>query len=296
MFCLVSLLFVAAEWVWYQMFSSDWIAAYIFNSDNKAPVLHLFTGFPVQTAAIDKRARSVMPISLTFRISSFDPSSGLMQGQVQLLLGHQWFDQNSRVPNVVYVNGSPANIIRHSRTCKDCSQYATGSVRYQEVVLGTSAAFPSDKYLISGSFRLGNGGDKPISKAMRTVLEIGPGLHGYEIEALRMGKDTSHVAVLLSRPESEVIWYYAIALAPVLLIFVLLWQLVTGTRITLEAGIGILAILSLRQVLVPSNISGITRIDILLGLEVVMMIVLVAIGGFRQNVATRSRDARLEVG
>ena len=290
MLSLAFFLFAVAEIVWFQMFSSDWIEAYVFNNST-APRVHIFTGYPIETAK-DEHGRLDLPISLTLKIDSFDPSSGLMHGQVQLLLGRQWFNENLRVPKVIYVNGSSAKVIRHLRACANCSQYATSSVPYQEVAFGTSAAFPSDMYYFGGNFRLGTGEVKPIHEAMRTSLMIGPSLKGYLIQTLRTGTDTTRISVLLSRPRSEVIWYYVIALAPVMLIIVLLWQLATGIRITLEAGIGIIAILSLRQVLVPSDINGITRIDILLGLEVVMMIVLVSIGALRHHVSTESGHVR----
>ena len=154
------------------------------------------------------------------------------------------------------------------------------TVKDQEVVTGTAEAFPSDSYQIGVGAELSiltHESQEVLPNASLSIV-VGPRVNSYVITALRPA-DTDEVSLLISRQTRVVVWYYAIALAPAVLILALLWQLIRHERpITLEAGIGIIAILPLRQVIVPPNINGITRIDILLGLEVIAMILLVAFG------------------
>lgn len=103
------------------------------------------------------------------------------------------------------------------------------------------------------------------------------------MQALRTG-NLFGINILISRNIRTTVWCYLIALSPAILIFVLLFQLAVGAaQVTLEAGVGIIAILPLRQVLVPSDVGGITRIDLILGMELVAMLVLVAISVTRQR-------------
>jgi hypothetical protein len=89
--------------------------------------------------------------------------------------------------------------------------------------------------------------------------------------------------ITVRRP-GRLIWYsYELALIPLALIAVLGYQLYRRWRrgnpaptheITFEVAAILLALLPLRQVLVPSDVVGLTIIDTILGLEIALLIVI----------------------
>jgi len=95
----------------------------------------------------------------------------------------------------------------------------------------------------------------------------------------------------MRRPLGFLLFTYSIALAPALLGIAFLvrirnssgqWRSETSS---LELGAALIALLTLRQVLVPTDIPGITRLDKFLGLEIVALVTITAI------MATRIRQS-----
>ena len=83
----------------------------------------------------------------------------------------------------------------------------------------------------------------------------------------------------LSRPTHLRLFVYAVAVAPLLLGIAAGFSWLRDRRSTgapIELAAALLALLPLRQVLVPGDITGITRLDHLLGIEVVIIAVGVA--------------------
>lgn len=286
---------------WFLMTSSSESPATVFNSStlgfnfypnrpNYTRVLSIQpNGIPVDASAIYNDG---LPIYLTFEIDTFDPSSGTTEGRINATLGPEWFYQQPisghapSVPELVYVNGIPIRMARSAERCDVCPPIASGSVAYSMQAVGSSAAFPSDSYAIDQAVTVDDQQSGSPRGATEISIQAGPRLNPYQIEAHKTD-NTFEISILLRRNTRQTVWSYVIALAPILLIFVLAWQLVTGSpRVTLEAGIGILAILPLRQVLVPTDVGGITGVDLVLGMELVAIILLVAIGAF-----TRTKSA-----
>jgi hypothetical protein len=243
-------------------------------------------GIPVDTST---SYNDGLPIYLTFEIDSFNPSSGTARGRINALLGPEWFYQEAisgraaNVPKRIYVNGIPISVARSAVRCSVCPPFASGSAPYSMQAVGSSATFPSDSYAINQSVTLNDQQTGGPRGATGISIEVGPKLNAYQIEAHKTD-NTFELSILLRRNTRQTVWTYVIALAPILLILVLVWQLVSGSpRVTLEAGIGILAILSLRQVLVPPDVGGITQVDLILGMELVAIILLVAIGAFMRT-------------
>jgi hypothetical protein len=223
-------------------------------------------------------------VDMTYQIENFDPETGIVKGSLAF---PAW--QTSDLHKRLYLNGvqitrtSPLNSLGSITD----SLVPITSVPYQVAVTGTAAAFPSDSYRVRFSVSLsyrGLHGPEYLSNHSLSV-RVGPRTNSYVVEAPDPRRDmnsadTEFLTLLITRKTPDIVWYYAIAVVPAVLILALIWQLVSGggSRITLEAGIGILAILSLRQVIVPANIHTMTRIDLLLGIEAAVMILLVTWG------------------
>ena len=76
-------------------------------------------------------------------------------------------------------------------------------------------------------------------------------------------------------------WTYTIALAPLLLLGALVWSGLrspeSAGRAALEASVGLVALLPLRQVLVPPDVQSLTRLDVVLSIELLAFIAWLAI-------------------
>lgn len=94
--------------------------------------------------------------------------------------------------------------------------------------------------------------------------------------------------LLIERPLSAQVFVWTMALTPMLLLIVMIMQVAgirrrertasaSGGYVSLELAAAMLAILSLRQVLVPAEIQGFTTIDFLLGAQLAAFIALVVL-------------------
>lgn len=133
-------------------------------------------------------------------------------------------------------------------------------------VHGEARAFPGDSYAATYtiSLRKDVGGFYAIDGM---VVRAGPRLTGYRV-ALAVGPLDFRVRV--ERSTQTAIWVYIVALSPCLLLLVIVRANVKSRRqsdatLAIEVAVGLLAVLPLRQVLVPSDVEGITRVDALLG-------------------------------
>lgn len=89
----------------------------------------------------------------------------------------------------------------------------------------------------------------------------------------------ARVLVLVTRDTNTQLFVYGVSLLPLALFFVLLTLLRTQRSdqlwdVLLGIGAGFLAVLPLRQVLVPSEVPGLTRVDFILGAELTLMVAL----------------------
>ena len=226
-------------------------------------------------------------INMTYEIKDFDPETGIVNGSLSFP-----FWQILGLPKPLYLNGIPVTRTPPLNAIGiNDSQEPITSMPYQVVATGTAAAFPSDSYRVRFPVELSYKGHLGLDYVSNHSLTVrsGPRTNSYVVEAPdkrhrdTYSADTGFLTLLITRKTPDIVWYYAIAVVPAVLILALVWQLVSGgSRITLEAGIGILAILSLRQVIVPANIHTITRIDLLLGIEAVVMILLVTWGALQK--------------
>lgn len=89
----------------------------------------------------------------------------------------------------------------------------------------------------------------------------------------------TRATVAVNRPASYYLFVYSISLTPLLLAgtFVLVDRTRRADHNPLELGAALIALLALRQVFVPSEIQGVTILDRLLGLQILLIVVGLAI-------------------
>jgi hypothetical protein len=96
------------------------------------------------------------------------------------------------------------------------------------------------------------------------------------------------ISIIVRRPALTQLFVWSMALTPALLLPVILFQLIgerkedhapsrTARNVSLELAAAVLAILPLRQVLVPSEVQGLTTVDYLLGAELAAFIGIVVV-------------------
>ena len=167
-------------------------------------------------------------------------------------------------------------------------------------VSGNSAFYPGDWYRIDvGEVALGIGNlryDGLPLIPLQVSLGARTSLQGSTIQALievpvstylftEKRGTVSETTVIVKRDRSLQLFVWAIAVSPLLILLVVLIRLFrpVGTAasrqgvLPLELAIAVIAILPLRQVLVPSAISGLTLVDFLLGTLLAAFIAVVAV-------------------
>jgi hypothetical protein len=145
---------------------------------------------------------------------------------------------------------------------------------------GWSNDYPSDGYGSSNFVSIGSGLGHPTIK----VTSSGA-FQGFNV---KVAGDSSYFNLLLTRKSGNAWWVYTMAFAP-LIVLVLMSLAHARHRVNsgvlwLEAAVGVVAILPLRQVLVPADVPSLTRVDILLGVE--LLAFLMAAGLFGLTAST----------
>ncbi|MBG0569202.1 hypothetical protein [Actinoplanes aureus] len=133
---------------------------------------------------------------------------------------------------------------------------------------GEPSTFPGDSYAIVYFFDVGAGMDRPSASVL-----LGSGLRLYSISG---SIGNPYFNILLERRETQRWWVYTLALSPLILFFALAWSSLrlrdNSVALSTETAVGVLALLPLRQVLVPSEISSLTNVDLILGIEFLLFI------------------------
>jgi hypothetical protein len=133
---------------------------------------------------------------------------------------------------------------------------------------GGPRRFPSDSYSTSYFLDIANF----ASGSFNLELGVGEQLADYETQAASDGKSLD---ILMERSQAQQMWVYLIAWSPMLLLFALVMasqRVENRVQTALEATVGLVALLPLRQVLVPSTIETLTVVDFILGFEFLLFI------------------------
>lgn len=147
-------------------------------------------------------------------------------------------------------------------------EVSVGSTPVNFEAWGYPQDFPSDSY---GS---------------NNFLGIGPGLGSPDVDVTATGGlspyvvtvagDSSYLNFLLERKHGQSWWVYTIALTPGALFLALALghgqSRGQAATLGLDAAVGVLAVLPLREVLVPPEVPSLTRVDVLLGLQLMALI------------------------
>lgn len=153
----------------------------------------------------------------------------------------------------------------------------------------SSSTYPGDSYLAWSDFyfeavgRSASHRTRVVGLPVQLNLLMMPGTYGFEALAYQPPDPKFGEFMVRLTRQGRIVWYvYAIALTPMLIVLVKLTNLLRGhSGDSLAAAIGVatalLAILSLRQVLVPPEIQSLTFLDVLLGAQVVAIVVAVAV-------------------
>lgn len=223
------------------------------------------------------------PVHLTFVIDEMDLKDQTIRGRVSGSIDSEQYQKDNP-------GARPPDHINLSIT----GQFATESVRIplsQDPGVLTSTVpvsfeawgytqdFPSDAY---GS---------------NNFLGIGSFLGFPDVEVASSGGMTPYVVTtagdytylnfLVERKHGQRWWVYTITLIPAALIVALALgqRRIRASKVTmgLEAAIGVLAVLPLREVLVPPDLPSLTRVDVLLGLQLITFLGVAVFSVFRRE-------------
>lgn len=200
----------------------------------------------------------------------------------------EWFEGNRR-----------SELSFALRDLRPISAGAALSLPVELTVIGTPLRFPDDEYrteaLLVGVYLpagIGIGGDyipsdDDTSLVATAVVQDAAGLGDYSANVTAIDQNLGQMqrAIITVDRKSHVRrLIYAVAAAPLLLIALAVRQWLsnsdTGTGFaSLELAAALLAILPLREALVPDGLGGVTRLDYVLAGEVVLIIAVVTLIG-----------------
>jgi hypothetical protein len=215
-------------------------------------------------------------VQLRFILQEFDPTSGELKGRMGAMFDTEGYvkyypnSEPSSSAHVLFYGPFEVSSVKVPLTPMD--QVADEGVETVPITLetwGDARTFPSDGYAVAYFLSFDEAGlSYPSVYVIASVK-----LSNYDIYASVNGV---YLNLLLQRNNLQKWWTYTLALSPLLLLGALIWS---GVRSRADAGIsavqaavGLVALLPLRQVLVPSEFGTITKIDLLLGFEFLLFI------------------------
>ena len=172
-------------------------------------------------------------------------------------------------------------------------------------VLEQPRAFPDDWYEVNAGVTVWAGQGAYRRQLPTSVLMMSRD----EDYTVRVGLDQAspdgsavhRLEFIVQRPTSLVIYTYFVSIMPLVLLLLLGWfcalrkEVPTPSEAAFGVAATLVAILPLRNVLIPPAITDLTRLDILFGLQaailVALSLILVGIGAGAQGRGSRGRDA-----
>jgi hypothetical protein len=237
-------------------------------------------GGPPEAREIRPRYEEAFPsgsdssfIRLRFVFTEFDPTRGAIRGTVagfidETAYAKQYFGSAAPKSTELTLRSLfTTTQLEIPLATKDFPESAA-QVPLELEVWGEPNNFPGDAYTTAYSFDVGSGMDW----ASVSVL-LGSGLRSYYISG---SISDLYLNIMLERRETQRRWVYTLALSPLLLLGALVWSTLRSrddaVALSIETAVGVLALLPLRQVLVPSDITSITNVDLILGVEFLLFI------------------------
>ena len=160
------------------------------------------------------------------------------------------------------------------------------------ITVSNSSAYPLDYYVLDARLEadfapssegIGMGAKLPVN----SWLQAAAGMAGNKVK-FKSNEDEAGFHVLIERDSITKFYVLILTISPLLLLFVMIRQTYQAIRtssgpsstIPLEAVVGVISIVPLRQVLVPNGIPGLTTIDVILGAELVLFVAVATIAAF----------------
>ena len=160
-------------------------------------------------------------------------------------------------------------------------------LQYDLPLIAASQRFPDDWYYYKAYFDLSSYTDSslaPVINSFTQQVQADTGMSPYVVTAGGGTLPNGVVEISIARSALSLLYVYGIAISPLLLYFTSFYTMQfskstsgnkssqdegisAGTKLVLELAITLIAVVSLRQVFVPQDIQGLTRIDYLLGVE-----------------------------
>lgn len=161
------------------------------------------------------------------------------------------------------------------------------------------AAYPFDFAVPSFSLAaaVGTPADAPDTGTSRTT-EVGTYLFVHDLNGLssaasgvQLGADVLRLSLRIARQPEHRAFTLAVLALPALLILLALARLLStqANALPLEAALALLAVVPLRQVLVPADVSGLTLVDTILALVVAFGLVIAAAGALVEQLRVGQR-------
>lgn len=208
-------------------------------------------------------------VELNVVLDDFDPNGAVLRVTLNAVIHVTNFRQQhptAVVPSDLtvssYTPSGPTAVKVPLRQKADGPIEPGGAVPIQLDALGDPRGFPSDAYVASYDLSASEYAFQRV-----TVVEE-QRLTGYDVEANINGV---YLNFLMKRSNHQKAWVYTIAASPLALLLAMIFSGIRSreraTSVALSAAVGLLALLPVRQVLVPSNVDGITKVDTLLGIE-----------------------------
>lgn len=252
---------VASQWMHAQRSLADHIFASDRGSGGAERTDELRPRYPV--ALVDDHG----PVELTFIMESIDLDAQTLSGRVFAKLDPDKYraEFNGAEPPQTLVL-TITGLFTEESFRVPISQGRSDAVPAVPVrfeTWGYPQDFPSDSYGSNNFIDIGSGLGVPNVEVVSTGA-----LSSYDST---VAGDTVYLNFLLDRKDGQKWWVYTVTLAPLLLLAVLTLTKRSHRQadqgLMLELGLGILALLPLRQVLVPPDVPHLTRVDLLLGLQ-----------------------------
>lgn len=163
-------------------------------------------------------------------------------------------------------------------------------------VLSWSRMYPLDRYLLGVDLDLrlipsGDGAKRLPSRRLATKCAVGMGTDFLDMVADAQVRPPGNPGFILDlrRTSSTQVFVWLVTLSPLIFALMIVHGLVfrslTPQSFGIATGLGLLSILSLRQVLVPRDLPDITLLDLVLGAEVAAMVMLASAAYFFASAA-----------
>jgi hypothetical protein len=216
-------------------------------------------------------------IRLIFVLDEFDPVGGKLQGRVGGIINPDLYHSEypfsksipAKIPLTLYslFSGTHLNVPLTSSLDGDQGDLEQ-STPVELEAWGEQRRFPNDSYAVTDLYNIGGG-----NGWASVTLVTGSRLSQYRVRA---SVSYAYVNVLIERAPATRLWVYTIVTSPIVFLGALIWSGIfsrqSAVASAIEVAVGLVALLPLRQVLVPASLTDLTTVDLMLGIEFLLFV------------------------